>query len=199
MNKLFGSFAMAAAFLAISIFDMASAQTSGAHYPPPSGIVTVSSVTAEGIIKAVDVNSRTVTVMTTDGRVVQGTVNPAVGGLGLVKVGDRIRAKFEEKLVFSVVPHSAQTAPDRVDSIVVTSKHNELPAGIAAVEGTTTWIVVAANPSANTITLVSPAGGRVQTHDVVSSEGQAALGRVRPGDKLTITFVSYVFGAVVRE
>ncbi|WP_428670334.1 hypothetical protein [Reyranella sp.] len=81
----------------------------------------------------------------------------------LVKVGDRVMAKYEENLVFSVAPPQARMAPDRVDSTVVTSQGNELPAGIAALEATKTWIIVATNIAANTITLGGTGGGQVPT------------------------------------
>jgi hypothetical protein len=168
-------------------------------YQQASGIITVSSGSADGTITQVDVPSRSVTVATSDGRTVRGSVNPSVGGLELVKVGDQVTARYEEKLVFAVAPPHVATAPDRVDSIVVTSQGNELPAGVAAFEGTRTWTIVAADPAANTVTLVGTGGGQVRTYDVTSPEGRARLKQVKPGDKLTITYVSYVFGVVERK
>jgi len=168
-------------------------------YQQASGIITISSGSADGTITRIDVPSRSVTVATSDGRTVRGSVNPSVGGLELVKVGDQVTARYEEKLVFAVAPPSAATAPDHVDSIVVTSQGNELPAGVAALESTRTWTIVAADAAANTVTLVATDGGRVHTYDVASAEGQARLKQVKPGDKLTITYVSYVFGVVERK
>lgn len=168
-------------------------------YRQASGIVTISSGSAEGTVTQVDLPSRTVTVATSDGRTVRGSVNPSVGGLDLVKPGDRVTARYEEKLVFSVAPPNAKTPADRFDAAVFTSQGNELPAGVGALEGTKTWIIVAADAAANTITLVSAAGGPVRTVDVASPEGRARLKQVKPGDKLTVTFVSYVFGVVERK
>jgi hypothetical protein len=175
-----------------------SRDKSGSPYYQPSGIITTASTSAEGTITQVDVTRRTVTVATYDGRIVQGSVNPSVGGLELVKVGDRVAAKYEEKLIFSVAPPNAQTPADRFDSIAVTSQDKELPAGVIALEGTKTWTIVEANPSASTIALVDSRGGAVRTYDVRSAEGRARLAQVKPGDKLTITFASYVFGVVTR-
>lgn len=163
------------------------------------GFTAKTTISAEATILAVDLKTRTVTVATSDGRTVQGHVQPAVGGLDLVKIGDKVTARYEETVIFSLAPPGNPAADSRVDSALVTSKGNELPAGIAASEGSVTLIVVAADPSANTISLISPAGGQVRTFDVTTPEGRARLPLVKPGDNLTIRFANFVFGVVTRK
>jgi hypothetical protein len=164
-----------------------------------AGFAARTTVSAEGTITAVNLNTRTVTVALSDGRTVQGQVLPAVGGLDLVKIGDKITARYEETVTFTLAPAGSPTPADRVDAAMATSKGDELPAGIAASESSVTWIVVAADLSASTISLINPAGGEVHTFDVTTPEGRSRLGLVKRGDKLTITFANYVFGVVTRK
>lgn len=164
-----------------------------------AGLVMVDSRSTEGTITAIDLPSRTVTVATSDGRTVSGKVDPSVGSLDLVKVGDRIIARYEEKRIFSVTPPNAATPAASYDSAVATSGLQELPAAIAALQATRTWLIVGADPAASTVTLVGADGGEVRTYAVATPEGRARLSRVKPGDRLSLTVVSYVFGVVTRK
>ena len=186
----------AAAFAGLPVY--VSAQSPSSRHEA-AGLTAKTTVSVDGTIMAVDLKTRTVTVATSDGRTVQGQVQSAIGGLDLVKVGDKVTARYEETLTFSLSPAGGSPAANRVDSAIVTSKSYELPAAVAASEGSVTLIVVAANPSANTISLVSPAGGEIHTFDVTTPEGRSRLNLVKPGDKLTIAFTNYVFGAVTRK
>lgn len=164
-----------------------------------SGLVIVDSGSTEGTITAIDPPSRTVTVATNDGRTVSGKVDASVGGLDLVKVGDGVTARYEEKRIFSVTAPNGVAPASGFDSVVVTSRPQELPAAIASLQATGAWLIIGADLAASTITLVSAGGGEVRTYAVATPEGRARLSRVKPGDRLSLTVVSYVFGVVTRK
>jgi hypothetical protein len=63
--------------------------------------------------------------------------------------------------------------------------------GATAGQTVANWWVTAVNPAANTISLVNPAGGQVQTFNVESDAGRAQLPRVKPGDSLTVIDSSF--------
>jgi hypothetical protein len=151
-------------------------------------------------VKAVDVAKRLVTVETVDGRTITGRVSDAAGGLDMVKVGDRVIAAYEQKLSFVLSRPDAKTPGDSMQSSsVMTSGGGTLPAGAGTVRAVATWIVVKTDTAANTISMVDPAGGRIETFDVNTPEGRSQLPRVKPGDKLTVSLIENVFGAVTKK
>src|SRR4051812_45600206 len=85
-----------------------AAQSAGVNAQAPSsrheaaGFTAKTTLSTEGTIMAVDLKTRVVTVNTNDGRTVQGQVLPAVGGLDLVKIGDKITARYEETVTFKL-------------------------------------------------------------------------------------------------
>ena len=167
---------------------------------PITGISVTTRATADGTITAIDPANRTVTVKTSDGRTVRGKVSEAVGGLSDVKVGDRIEAAFRQTMTFVLLGPNAKTPVDRMQSRdVVASGGGAPPAGAMATTATATWIVTAVDAGRNTISMVDPAGGRVETFDVETPEGRSQLPKVTPGDKLTVSLVEHVFAAVVKK
>jgi hypothetical protein len=166
---------------------------------PITGITVTDKVSAAGTIKAIDPANRSVTVTLDNGPTVTGRVNDAVGGFGLMKVGDRISAGYEQKIGFVLSAPGASTPANAIDAATATSRGGELPAGASAVQMVGTWTVVKADPAANTISLVNPAGGQVRTFEVQTPEGRSQLTRVKPGDKLTMSYSDVVFGVVTRR
>ena len=167
---------------------------------PITGISVTTRNAADGTITAIDAANRMVTVQTSDGRTVRGKVSEAVGGLSDVKVGDRIEAAFRQTMTFVLLGPNAKTPADRMQSRdVVASGGGAPPAGAMATTATATWIVTAVDAGRNTISMVDPAGGRVETFDVETPEGRSQLPKVTPGDKLTVTQVEHVFAAVVKK
>jgi hypothetical protein len=170
-----------------------------AQQAPITGITVGSAGFAEGRVTSIDLASRSVTIATTDGRRVTGSVDPSIGGLDRVRQGDQVTAAYEERLSFVLSGPGTATPANRLDSALVTSGPNQLPAGVLASEGVATFIVVSTDPAAHRISLVNPAGGPVRTYDVTTAEGRSQLPRVKPGDRLTIVFAHYVFGVVTRK
>lgn len=167
---------------------------------PITGISVTTRSTADGTITAIDPANRMVTVQTSDGRTVRGKVSDAVGGLADVKVGDRIEAAFRQTMTFVLLGPNAKTPADRMQSRdVVASGGGAPPAGAMATTATATWIVTAVDTARNTISMVDPAGGRVESFDVETPEGRSQLPKVKPGDKLTVSLVEHIFAAVVKK
>lgn len=167
---------------------------------PIAGISVTTRVTADGTITAIDAANRMVTVRTSDGRTVRGKVSEAVGGLSDVKVGDRIEAALRQTMNFVLLGPNARTPADRMQSRdVVASGGGAPPAGVMATTATATWIVTAVDTARNTISMVDPAGGRVESFDVETAEGRSQLPKVKPGDKLTVSLVEHIFAAVVKK
>jgi len=192
----------AAGLLALAPLAIASpvlAQAASSNQPI-TGISVTTRVTADGTITAIDAANRMVTVQTSDGRTVRGKVSETVGGLSDVKVGDRIEAAMRQTMNFVLLGPNAKTPADRMQSRdVVASGGGAPPAGAMATTATATWIVTAVDTARNTISMVDPAGGRVESFDVETPEGRSQLPKVKPGDKLTVSLVEHIFAAVVKK
>ncbi|WP_300783132.1 hypothetical protein [Enhydrobacter sp.] len=166
---------------------------------PVGGLSMTSAQSVDGRITSVDANARLVTVAMSDGRTVSGKVSESVGGLDLVKPGDRVHAVFEETVSFVLSGPNTATPTNRAVAGMAASGPDRMPAGVVGSKSVSSWLVVATSVADNTISLVEPAGGQVHTFTVRTPEGRAALPRVMPGDKLTVVHIEFVFAGVMRE
>jgi hypothetical protein len=166
---------------------------------PITGITMTTNVVAQGQVTAVDLSTRAITVMLTNGRSVSGKVSEGVGGFNLVKVGDRVEATLDERLSFVLSAPNTATPTNRELTGLATSRANEMPAGYIATYDVSTWTVVKTDIANNTISLVEPSGGQVLIFDVRTAEGRASLPRVKPGDKLTAVKAEFLFAQILRK
>jgi hypothetical protein len=196
-------FPVSARATVVGLLFVALALPSWAQAPsttqPVTGISMTTRETAEGQITAVDQKARMVTVKLSDGRTVSGKVSEAVGGLDLVKVGDRVDAAFEEKMSFVLSAPGTTTPTNRAVSGLATSGSGEMPAGYMASYAVSSWLVVRTDTVNNTISLVEPAGGQILAFDVRTPEGRASLPRVKAGDRLTAVKAEFLFARVTRK
>lgn len=190
----------ATAALLIGLTPLVAAAQATSVNQPITGISVTTRGQAEGTVSAIDPGTRTVTVQTADGRTVRGKVSDAAGGLESVKVGDKVMAAYVQKLSYVLSRPDARTPGDRMQSAtVMTGGGGALPAGAQSTRALATWTVISVNTANNTISMVDPAGGRVETFDVETAEGRSQLPRVKPGDKLTVSLVENVFAAVLKK
>jgi len=187
----------------VGLLLLTSASSASAQNQSPSqpvaGLSMTSAESVDGQITSVDPKARMVTVALSDGRTVSGKVSEGVGGLDLVKPGDRVHAMFEETMSFVLSGPNTATPTNRAVAGIAASGPDRLPAGAIGSKSVSSWLVVATNVANNTISLVEPTGGQVHTFNVRTPEGRAALPRVKPGDKLTVVYTEFVFAGVTRE
>jgi hypothetical protein len=149
------------------------------------GISTVTTYSADARITAVDPANRTVTLAYSNGATAVRKVGPSVANFAQTKVGDNVSVAFEDRLTFVLSGPNTKTPRDRDVSVTAAAATGSSTAGVSADQAVANWWVTAVNPSANTISLVNPAGGQVRTFNVTTPEGRAQLPRVKPGDSLT--------------
>lgn len=149
------------------------------------GISTVTTYSADARITAVDTNARTVSLAFTNGATATRQVSPSVANFAQTKVGDMVSLAFEDRLTFVLSGPNTQTPRDRDTNVTVAARTGAGVGGASAGQAVANWWVTAVNPSAGTISLVTPGGGEVRTYNVTTPEGRAQLPRVKPGDSLT--------------
>ena len=155
------------------------------------GISTVTTYSADARITAVDTAKRTVTLAYSNGATGTRTVDPSVANFAQTKVGDMVSMVFQDRLTFVLSSPNVKTPSDRNVSATVVGQAGQTVGGATAGQSVANWWVTSVDPAANTISLVNPAGGQIQTFAVESAAGREQLSRVKPGDSLTVINSSF--------
>lgn len=149
------------------------------------GIQTQTYYSIDGRITAVDPTARTVTIAGSDGATRTLSVSSATVNLAAMKVGDTVSANIEESRTFVLSSPNTRTPRPRSASVAAAVETGQTVTGAGVSRSIANWWVVGVNPAANTITLVNPGSGPVQTYNVTSQAGREQLPRVKVGDSLT--------------
>lgn len=149
------------------------------------GIQTTTNYSIDGRITAVDATARTVTITPADGAARTLNVSPVAANLASTKVGDNVSLIVEDTRTFVLSGPNVGTPQAGRATVGAAVGTGQSVTGAAVTQSVTNWWVTAVNPAGNTITLVSPNGGPVRTHNVTNPASQQQLSRVKPGDSLT--------------
>ena len=148
---------------------------------PPSETMTI-----QAKITAIDPSKRWVTLAGASGQQVTVVAGPAVR-LELLKVGDRVNAKYIRSVAFAVTSptggNGVPTSDSRMDSIV---SHNVTgPGGIALRLTKISGTVVGIDLASHSLQIVDPSGGGIYTIDVTDPARIAKLPSLKVGDTIT--------------
>jgi hypothetical protein len=168
----------------------ARAQASGM-----AGAGETETVTIRATVKAVDMKTRTVTLVGPQGETKTMKVGPQVQNLAQVKPGDTVVARFYDSVAYVLSPPGTKVPEDTLAAAAARAVPGGLPAGGVAEKVVVTGLVVGVNPTAHTISLVNPppAGGEIRTLTVKDPEYQKMLPQIKVGDTIT----AYITEAVV--
>ncbi len=187
--------------LCLSIFATpvaltASAAPAHAQAPGMFGAGDTDTISVKATVKAVDLSTRTVTLVGPSGETKTLKVGPAVQNLPQVKPGDIVVAHYVDSIAYVVAPAGTKTPEDMLALAAARAVPGQLPAG--AVEGKVvlTGLVVGVNPAAHSISLVNPDGGEIRTLDVKNPEYQSMLASIKVGDQITAVISEAVAVAV---
>jgi hypothetical protein len=177
---------VAAALLA-PFAPQAWAQASGM-----AGVGETEAITVRATVKAIDLNTRTVTLVGPQGETTM-KVGEQVQNLAQVKPGDTVVARYYESVAYVVAPPGTKLPEDALAVAAARAAPGQMPAGGVAEKIVVTGLVVGVNPAAHTISLVDPAGGEIRTIAVKDPQYQQLLGTIKVGDTIT----AYVTEALV--
>jgi hypothetical protein len=147
-------------------------------------------------VKAVDMNTRQVTLTGPRGNTFSLTASDAVRNLAQVRPGDSVIAHVASSRTFVLSPPGAQTPPNSLTLAGTSAPLGDLPAGAVATRLVVTGLVVSVDTANHTLQLVDPSGGPVRTVNVVTEQGQQSLGSVKPGDRITAFIEDVVLASV---
>lgn len=172
--------AMAGAILILAVGAAAVAQAQSADKPVAGEITAVK---VNGTVKAVDKETRTVTLVGPQG----GTLTLAVRDpekLDAVKVGDPVVATYYEALVIEVRPAGAAQAGISVTDAMVTTKPGEIPAAAFESQVTLTAAIAAVDAKQGTVTIKGLEGDA----ETVKARDPGMLAGVKAGDLVQLTY-----------
>jgi Cu/Ag efflux protein CusF len=145
-------------------------------------------VTATARVKAVDLQTRRVTLERADGSEVTFYADDTVRNLPQVKVGDEVTASYYESLAYEVKRSSTATPGAAMAEEAARAKLGEKPAGAGARVTTIVATITGIDKAAGTVTLQGPAG-RATT---IKARDPRNLERVAVGDLVEITYTEAV-------
>ena len=168
----------------------ARAQASGM-----AGVGETETITVRATVKAIDMKTRTVTLVGPQGETKTMKVGPQVQNLAQVKPGDIVVVRFYDSVAYVLSPPGTKVPEDTLAAAAARAVPGGLPAGGVAEKVVVTGLVVGVNPTAHTLSLVNPppAGGEVRTVTVKDPQYQQMMSSIKVGDTIT----AYITEAVV--
>ena len=156
--------------------------------PLPSGTLGANLVTATARVKALDQQTRQVTLARADGSEVTLYADDTVRNLPQVQVGDEVTASYYESLAYEVKKPGTATPGASVAEEAARAKVGEKPAGAGARVTTIVTTITGIDKAAGTVTLQGPTGKAT----TIKARDPRNLDRVAVGDLVEITYTEAV-------
>ena len=173
----------------ISVVCLSAILATGAV--PQKTVTKSDMVEATATVQAIDTTNRIITLRSKDGTEDMMYVPTEVTRFDQVKVGDTLKVRYHESLVFQVrKPGEASNKPD--DTANASRTPGAKPGAQMARQMTATVDVVAVDPAVPSIT-VKTADGRTVTRKI---DDKKNLEGVKAGDKIDITFTQAALIAI---
>jgi hypothetical protein len=185
MRKCAGTFAVSlllagAPLLCPSLSTPAKAQASGM-----AGIGGSETLSLHAKVTAIDLATRTVTLVGPRGRSQTLKVGDEVRNLPQVKLGDTVNILYHASVTYVLTPPGTKLQGNSLTAAGTRAAPGQKPGGAIAAKMVVTWTVVDTDLAAHTLRLVEPSGGQIRTEDVVTPEGQQSMKMIKAGDTIT--------------
>jgi len=173
---------------AVQVLPVALPKQAAAQDTPtlPSVIPESEAVSIHAKITAIDPSKRWVTLAGASGQQVTMVAGPAVR-LDLLKVGDRVNAKYYRSVGFVVTPPSGGTGVPTSDNQItqLLAQRVQAPGGFGVSLTKVSGTVVGIDLAAHSVEVVDPSGGGIYTIDVTNPSRVAMLGSLKVADTVT--------------
>lgn len=136
------------------------------------GIAHTESVSARAVVKAIDLQTRTVTLEASGGNTIVLTVGDEVKNLPQVRPGDTVIAHYYTSSAYMLAPPGTRLPDDSLTVVGARAAPGKKPGGALGSKIVVTGLVVGVDPTLHTLSLVDPSGGRVRSVSVVTPEGR---------------------------
>jgi hypothetical protein len=161
-----------------------------------AGIARSESVSTRAVVKAIDLQTRTVTLEGSGGNTITLKVGDQVQNLPQVRPGDSVIAHYYASAAYVLAPPGTKLPDDSVAVAGARAPAGEKPAGALGSRIVVTGLVVSVDPTLHTISLVDPSGGAIRSVNVVTPEGQQNMKFIKIGDTITAIITEAVLVGV---
>ncbi len=165
----------------------ALALLSGCASPtPPAPLVIESAKRVEATVVGIQAEKRLVSLRGSDGHTLTVEAGPSVRNFDQIQVGDRVIAVYQEAIGFALQLPDAAAAPE-AGLIVGRAAPGQRPAAAAGRFLRTTVVIEAVDPKSHTVTFKGQ-DGLTRAVPVATPEGREFASRLRPGDRVDVTW-----------
>ena len=147
--------------------------------------VTISAVTAT--VEAIDLATRTVTLVRPDGKSLVVQAGEQVRNLEQVRIGDKVTVEYYEGLAGEIAPAGTALDKVKVTDVVGRAPLGERPAGAAGEAISATVVIEFVDPLRNVVHFKGPLG-KTRIVKVMKPEFRTMLQKLKPGDQVTLTY-----------
>jgi hypothetical protein len=182
-----GTFGIAFAISAILIGAplVALAQSTTADLTSAPGKVGLSeTVKMTATVVLIDMGSRDVVLIDTQGKMHKINVSDQVRNLDQVKVGDKVNAEYTEAISLKLRKRGSADAPASAEEAVIRSPKGAKPGGVVGRKVTAFATVVAVNSKKQFVTLRGPLGNEYE----VQVLDPTLLNTVNKGDEVEVVY-----------
>jgi Cu/Ag efflux protein CusF len=187
-NRVAAVAAGAALLIVPSLLCLAPDGAARAETTAPISSTDTEAATATALVTAIDAPTRTVTIKTDNGEMMDIKVGDNVRNFDQMKVGDKVVATLELALTYTVFPAGTKLPAEMVTGQAGRAKPGEKPAAQVSRSASLTGVIVGVDTEAHTVSVVEQRGGPVHVLHVKNPERQAYLPKIHPGQILAITY-----------
>lgn len=175
--------------LSATVLSLAVLLASCATTAPPEPLNIENTVEVAATVEKIDVARRLVTLKPASGESFTVELGPEVRNLPQMKVGDRVVARYFEAIGASLVAADAAGSRDgaTIDLGAARAEPGQRPAGAIGTRASVPVTISAVNRSTNTVSFFGD-DGLVRALTVQTPEAQAFIARLKPGDRVLVTF-----------
>ena len=159
-----------------------------AAQPLPRGTIGEHLVTTTARVKAIDQQTRRVTLERADGSELTLYADDTVRNLAQVQAGDEVTASYYESLAYEVKKPGTATPGATMVGEAARAKPGEKPAGAGVRVTTLVATIVGIDKAAGTVTLQGPTGKAT----TIKARDPRNLDRVAVGDLVEVTYTEAV-------
>jgi hypothetical protein len=148
--------------------------------------------TVTATIEAIEASTHTLTLKKADGTYVSVIAGPEIKRFDELKIGDKVNARYYDNLVIRLKKPGEKDVDTATGA--TTPSGQATPGGAKARQRTITATITAIDPAIPSVTFTGPNGWKYSS----KVEDKAALGKVKVGDKVDITWTEAVLLSVER-
>ena len=154
---------------------------------PPAPLRIESAKRAEATVVGIQKGKRLVSLRGPDGHAFTVEAGPSVRNFDQIKVGDRVVATYQEAIAFVLQPPDVASAPPEAGLVAGRAAPGERPAAAAGRFARTTVVIESVDPKTHTVTFKGQ-DGLTRAVPVATPEGRDFASRLRPGDRVDVTW-----------